>query len=98
MVTFVMPSARVQTGTSAITKVSNSSDDVGQGLIKLKDTTPQIGKSPGFLVQEGKIILSGRAISHGKYDFVILKNGEFNLGAGHSYLSRGAQEVLAIGL
>lgn len=92
-----LPSAKPMPGVATADDLVRQGKEAGQQVIRLKDATPQIGEVLGYSIRESKIFLSGRAVSHGRFDFVISKNGQLSLGAGHHTLSRGANEVRAAG-
>lgn len=92
-----LPSSRLLSGAAVADDLVRSGNKAGQHLIRLKDAAPQLGETLGFTIRESKILLSGRAVSHGRFDFVISKNGHLSLGVGHHTLSGGAKEVLAAG-
>lgn len=88
-----LPSSRLMSGAAVADGLSRQ----GKHLIRLKDATPQLGEVLGFTIRESKIFLAGRAVSHGRFDFIISRNGQLSLGAGHHTLSGGAREVMAAG-
>lgn len=88
-----LPSSKLMSGSAVADDLVRQGKEAGQHLIRLKDATPQIGEVLGYTIKESKILLSGRAVSHGKFDFVISKNGQLCLGAGHHTLSGGAKSV-----
>ncbi|MCB0560615.1 MAG: hypothetical protein H6573_13670 [Lewinellaceae bacterium] len=92
-----LPSSKLMSGAAVADDLVRSGEKAGQHLIRLKDATPQLGETLGFSIRESKILLSGRAVTHGRFDFVISKNGQLSLGAGRHTLSGGAKEVLAAG-
>lgn len=92
-----LPSSKLMAGAAVTDDVVKQGKEAGQSLIRLKDATPQIGEVLGCSIRESKIFLSGRVVSHGRFDFVISKNGHLSLGIGHHTLSGGAKEVLAAG-
>ncbi|MCB9295576.1 MAG: hypothetical protein H6559_20985 [Lewinellaceae bacterium] len=92
-----LPSSRLMPGTAVADDLARQGKEAGQHAIRLKDATPQIGEVLGFTIRESKILISGRAVSHGRFDFVITKNGKLSLGVGHHALSGGAKEVFAAG-
>lgn len=92
-----LPSSRLASGAVVVDDLLGSGKYGGQQLIKLKDATPQVGEVLGYAIHQSKIFLTGRAVTHGRFDFVIAKNGQLNLGVGHYTLSGGAKEVLAAG-
>lgn len=92
-----LPSAKPMPGVATADDLVRQGKEAGQQVIRLKDATPQIGEVLGYSIRESKIFLSGRAVSHGRFDFVISKNGQLSLGAGHHTLSGGANEVRAAG-
>lgn len=92
-----LPSSKILSGATAADDIATHGDEAAQQLIRLKHAAPQTGESFGFLIENGKIALAGRAVTHGRFDFIITKNGRLSIGYGHHTLSEGAQEVLAAG-
>nr|WP_314499221.1 RHS repeat-associated core domain-containing protein [uncultured Chryseobacterium sp.] len=69
-------------------------------LINVKNTAPQVGEafeSLGATIEGGNISLGGRAVTNGRFDFVVTANGKLKIGSGHYYLSESASEVQAAG-
>jgi len=69
-------------------------------LISVKNTAPQVGEAfqnLGATIADGNISLSGRAVTNGRFDFVVTASGELKVGTGHFNLSGGANEVQAAG-
>jgi RHS repeat-associated protein len=69
-------------------------------LINAKSTAPQVGEafqSLGVSINDGNISVGGRAVTNGRFDFVVTESGELKIGSGHYYLSGGANEVQAAG-
>lgn len=95
--TVALPSSKLASGTAVADNLASTGKHASYQLIRLKEATPQVGKVLAFSVKESKIILSGRAVSHGRFDFVISKSGQLDLGVGHYALSGGAREVQAAG-
>lgn len=89
---FALPSSKLMSGAAVADDLARQGKEAGQHVIRLKDATPQMGEVLGFTIRESKILLSGRAVSHGRFDFIISKNGQISLGVGHHTLSGGAKE------
>lgn len=66
--------------------------------IKLKDLDIQeTGEAFSTTISGGKVSASGRAKTNGKFDFIITTDGKLVIGRNHTYMSDGADEVLAAG-
>ena len=69
--------------------------------IRVVNTTPQIGGEFGSkaytMSVNGRINLTGRAVTNGTFDFVVTNDGKLIVGTGHYNLSGGAGSVKAAG-
>jgi len=68
--------------------------------VLVKNRTPQVGEQfVSYIpkIENGKINISGRAVTNGTFDFVITNSGELKIGTGHYNLSGGAESVKAAG-
>lgn len=80
-------------------KAVNAAEETSN-LIGVKNTAPQVGEAfqnLGATIADGNISLSGRAVTNGRFDFVVTASGELKVGTGHFNLSGGANEVQAAG-
>ncbi len=92
-----LPSSKLMSGATVADDIARTGEKAAQRLIRLKNTRPQFGEYLAFTIQDSKILFNGRAVSHGRHDFIITKSGHLSVGKGHYYLSGKAEEVLAAG-
>jgi len=76
----------------------NPSSAVGAQRIYLKYDEPQPnGISYNYTLTDGKLNITGRAVTNGNFDYVITNEGQLRIGSGHYYLSDGAKSVQMAG-
>jgi RHS repeat-associated protein len=69
----------------------------GQKITAKETWMPKEGGAMGYTITDGRINLSGRAVTNGKFDFVVTQEGQLVIGSKHYALSNGAASVQAAG-